>query len=72
MEERIDGRQKNRAFGTFLHIMSCCRLLEILQGDNRAIFQAASFASKAASYIMPPKAPSEGGTHAGAASPECA
>jgi len=26
--------------------------LEVLKGDNRAIFQAASLASKAASYVM--------------------
>ncbi len=35
--------------------------LEILKDDNRAIFQAASLASKAASFIMPPKSPTEGG-----------
>ena len=46
------GAQQNSAFGTFLHIMSCCRLLEILKGDNRAIFQAASLASKAADFVM--------------------
>lgn len=46
--------------------------LDVLKGDNRAIFQAASLASKAASYIMPPKPQSEGDGHAGAISLACA
>ena len=35
--------------------------LEVLKADNRAIFQAASLASKAAAFIMPPQPPGEGG-----------
>ena len=46
--------------------------LEILKGDNRAIFQAASMASKAADFVMGRRPPSEGGAHTGAASLACA
>ena len=46
--------------------------LEILKGDNRAIFQAASLASKAADFVMGRRPISEGGIHAGAASLACA
>jgi len=36
----------------FLHIMRCCRLLEILREDNRAVVRAASAASKAAGFLL--------------------
>jgi len=45
--------------------------LEILKGDNRAIFQAASLASKAADFVMGRRQTSEGGTHAGVVSLVC-
>jgi len=37
---------------TFLHIISCSRLLEVLREDNRAVVRAASAASKAADYLL--------------------
>jgi len=37
---------------TFLHIISCSRLLEVLREDDRAIVRAASAASKAADYLL--------------------
>jgi len=37
---------------TFLHIISCSRLLEVLREDNRAVVRAASQASKAADWIL--------------------
>lgn len=46
--------------------------LSILKGDSRAIFQAASLASKAADFVMGRRPISEGGIHAGAASLACA
>jgi len=35
-----------------LHIIDTSRLLEVLKEDNRAIFRAASHASKAADFIL--------------------
>jgi antirestriction protein ArdC len=52
VEERVADVLGIRVFSAFLHIMNCCRLLEVLKGDNRAIFQAASLASKAADFVM--------------------
>lgn len=36
----------------FLHIIDTSRLLEVLREDSRAIFRAASQASKAADYLL--------------------
>ncbi|MEK7457771.1 MAG: hypothetical protein AABZ76_22965, partial [Pseudomonadota bacterium] len=36
----------------FLHIIDTSRLLEVLREDNRAIFRAASAASKAADWLL--------------------
>ncbi|NKJ01829.1 antirestriction protein ArdC, partial [Novosphingobium sp. SG707] len=36
----------------FLHIIDTSRLLEVLREDNRAIFRAASQASKAADWLL--------------------
>ena len=42
----------DRVRSTLLHIMVCCCLLKVLKNDKRAIFTAASQASKAHAYIM--------------------
>jgi len=36
----------------FLHIIATSRLLDVLREDNRAIFRAASAASKAADWLL--------------------
>ncbi|PZQ20126.1 MAG: antirestriction protein ArdC [Sphingopyxis macrogoltabida] len=36
----------------FLHIIDTSRLLDVLREDNRAIFRAASAASKAADWLL--------------------
>ncbi|NKJ02992.1 antirestriction protein ArdC [Novosphingobium sp. SG707] len=44
--------QKSDNLVTFLHIIDTSRLLEVLREDNRAIFRAASQASKAADWLL--------------------
>ena len=44
--------QTSANLAAFLHIIDTSRLLEVLREDNRAIFCAASAASKAADWIM--------------------
>ncbi len=42
---------KPAALRLFLHIMICCGLLQVLQGDKRAVFQAAAHAQRAAAFL---------------------
>ncbi|WP_443217260.1 hypothetical protein [Sphingobium sp. YC-XJ3] len=45
----------------FLHITTTSRLLDVLRDDNRAIFRAASAASKAADWLLARHAAAEAG-----------
>jgi antirestriction protein ArdC len=51
-EERRQETTQNRHLAAFLHIIDTSRLLDVLRADNRAIFRAASQASKAADYLL--------------------
>jgi len=44
--------QTSANLAAFLHIIDTSRLLEVLREDNRAIFRAASAASKAADWLL--------------------
>jgi antirestriction protein ArdC len=46
------GRRKTVNLAAFLHIIDTSRLLTVLRADNRAIFKAASQASKAADFLL--------------------
>ena len=44
--------QTSANLAAFLHIIDTSRLLQVLHADNRAVFKAASHASKAADYLL--------------------
>jgi antirestriction protein ArdC len=44
--------QTSANLAAFLHITTTSRLLAVLRADNRAIFKAASQASKAADFLL--------------------